>query len=581
MHEEHLDAIYFSGTDPHNSEYLCDHWQVRRFLTGFTGSFGEVVITSDHAGLWTDTRYFLQAEAELEFSGVEVHKLRIPGEIKVSQWLAENLKPDSTLGLDPFSVPVGTYRHFAEILQPLHIAIQFCPGLLSSCWEERPTLPGQPVFELEAAFSGESRSSKMQRIADLAEERGAEYTIITALDDLAWTFNLRGNDIPYNPVFYGFAVVGKKQRRLFIGINAISASIIDKLYQEGIHISDYGEFYNFLEQHTGETVYLDPSGVNTEIWRIIQKNARIIEGLSWATMLKSVKNETELQGFRKVMKKDGVALLGFLWWIQLNIGKITLTEYTAGRKLAEFRSRQPGFMGESFAPIIGYKAHGAIVHLSVNESNALPLEPEGILLLDSGGHYTEGTTDITRTISLGPVTGQQKTDFTLALKGMITLSTAVFPVGTKGMHLDILARHALLQHGLNYGHGTGHGIGHFLNVHEGPASIRQEFNPQEIKAGMVFSNEPGLYRTGQYGVRTENMMVCVEKEKNEFGHFLGFETLSLCPIDLKLLDAGLLNREETEWINAYHQRCRRELAEGLTEELKDFLYSITSEIGNQ
>jgi Xaa-Pro aminopeptidase len=262
----------------------------------------------------------------------------------------------------------------------------------------------------------------------------------------------------------------------------------------------------------------------------------------------------------------------------MNIGRIPITEYTAGKKLAGLRSKQPGFMGESFNPIIGYEVHGAVVHLSVDESNALPLKAEGILLFDTGGHYLHGTTDITRTISLGRVTVQQKRDFTLALKGMIALSTAVFPSGTKGMHLDILARFAMLQHGLNYGHGTGHGIGHFLNVHEGPASIRQEYNPQEIKPGMVFSNEPGLYRTGEYGVRTENMMVCIEKETTDFGRFLGFETLTLCPVDTSLIEAELLNNDEISWINTYHQRCRQELASGLTTELREFLWKITVEI---
>jgi Xaa-Pro aminopeptidase len=578
LHRENLDAWYISGTDPHMSEYLCGHWQTRLFATGFSGSYGEVVITKDSAGLWTDTRYFIQAEEQLAGTGIQMHKLRVPGAVPVPRWLKLNLPPGGRLGIDPWSTPLATFRAIREELDPLNIEVVALPGVTGELWTDRPPLPQKPVFELEPSVTGESRQSKLQRIAGAAEQQGATCTIITALDDLAWSFNLRGHDVDYNPVFMGYAIIGKNHRQLFMHKAALPEDIRYRLAGEGVVISDYGDFGPYLENMQGESIFIDPAGLNTAVWEAIRKNNRIVEGASIATQMKAIKNETELAGFREAMRKDGITMVNFLHWLSENVKSGQLTEYTIGRKLAWFRSQQPGFRGESFSPIVGYAGHGAVVHLSVDASNAGRVIPEGILLFDSGGQYTTGTTDITRTAAIGPVTANQKRDFTLVLKGMIKLSMAIFPAGTKGMHLDVLARQSLWENGLNYGHGTGHGVGHFLSVHEGPASIRQEVNANEIRPGMVFSNEPGLYRTGEYGIRTENMMVCVEKETTPFGQFLAFETLTLCPIDTTLVVKELLSASELEWLNNYHQKVREELLSLLPEELKDYLSRITAAI---
>jgi Xaa-Pro aminopeptidase len=351
-----------------------------------------------------------------------------------------------------------------------------------------------------------------------------------------------------------------------------------QLEKERVEIHDYDEFWQWLKSVKNRKVLIDPSSANYAVWESLSADNSIIEETSVISLLKAQKNATELAGFHEAMKKDGAALMEVLFWLKNNIGKKEITEYTVAQKLAECRAKQDGFRGESFPPIVGYKEHGAIVHLNVGPENALPLKPEGILLFDSGGQYLSGTTDITRTVELGEVTRQQKTDFTLVLKGMMSLTMAEFPEGTKGANLDVLARKALWEHGLNYGHGTGHGVGHFLNVHEGPMSIRQEFNPVPVKPGMVMSNEPGLYREGEYGIRTENMIVCVEKESTAFGKFLGFETLTLCPIDTSLIDKNLLTEKEIDWLNNYHQKVRKELKPLLSKELQTFLEELTRQI---
>jgi Xaa-Pro aminopeptidase len=398
------------------------------------------------------------------------------------------------------------------------------------------------------------------------------------LDELAWLNNLRGSDISYNPVFMGFGIVGKDENYLFVNQSKIPSDLVHVLEKDGICMKDYNSFYDFLSEIKNKRILLDPATANNLIYGSLSERNEIIEATSPVSLLKAIKNNTELNGFREAMKKDGVALVEFLFWLKSNVGKTKITEFEIGKKLAEFRSKQSNFKGESFHPIVGYKSHGAIVHLNVGPDDAFSVEPEGILLFDSGGQYLDGTTDITRTVALGPVTEQQKTDFTLVLKGMISLTLAEFPTGTKGYHLDILARKPLWENGMNYGHGTGHGVGHFLNVHEGPMAIRQEFNEHPIEPGMVMSNEPAFYREGQYGIRTENMMVCVEKQSTDFGQFLGFETLTVCPIDITLIKTALLNSSEKNWINEYHRGINVLLKPLLNPELHEFLDGLTAEI---
>ncbi len=579
MLKQNLDAYYVSGTDPHSSEYLPARWKTREFLTGFTGSYGMVVVTQEEAGLWTDTRYFLQAEEQLKGSGIKMFKLRIPGAVSPENWLAKKLPEGSKVGIDPQSVTIDGFRSFENILQEKGITLQKTTDLLDKIWEERPEIPEDKVFELDVKYAGLSRKDKKDIIVSELRKYNADYHIVSMLDELAWLFNLRGSDVNYNPVFTGYGVVGKNDMLLFADKSKIPFDIQQQLEKERIIVNNYDEFFPWLSELRKKNIFIDPSTANFSIYEALEKGGNLFaEGTSIVALLKARKGKVELEGFHKAMIKDGVALVEFLSWLKQNIGKEKITEYSFGRKLAEFRAKQDDFKGESFPPIVGYKSHGAMVHLIVGPDDALPVEQEGVILFDSGGQYLQGTTDITRTVALGEITERQKKDFTLVLKGMIGLTLAVFPVGTKGCHLDILARKALWENGINYGHGTGHGVGHFLNVHEGPMAIRQEFNPNTIDPGMVLSNEPAMYREGQYGIRTENMIVCVEKEETEFGKFLGFDTLTLCPIDTTLIDISLLTPEEIDWINDYHQRVRTELMPFMNEELQSFLLEITKQI---
>ncbi|MDD4109690.1 MAG: aminopeptidase family protein P, partial [Prolixibacteraceae bacterium] len=484
----------------------------------------------------------------------------------------------SKVGFDPQTIPVTDYRKLSARLGEGGISFVETPDLFEKIWQDRPELPQNDIFELSSTIAGLSRREKKELVSAGLKKCKADFQIVTASDELAWLFNLRGSDVPYNPVFMGFGIVGKSEYSLFVYPGKLSAELKAKLEKDKVKLRSPGEFQIWLKSAGNNRIFIDPLTANYAIYKSVCSSNKIFEGISIISMLKAGKNKTELAGFREAMKKDGVALVEFLFWLKSNIEKGYLTEYTIGKKLNAFRSKQDKFMGDSFPPIVGYREHGAVVHLNVGEDDALPVRPEGILLIDSGGHYLHGTTDITRTIALGPVTERQKTDFTLVLKGMIALSTAIFPAGTKGSSIDMLARKPLWENGLNYGHGTGHGVGHFLNVHEGPVSIRQESNPKSIMPGMVFSNEPGLYREGEYGIRTENLILCVQKKSTEFGAFLGFETLTLCPVDINLIDIALLSSSEREWINSYHKMVRRELTPCLSPELKSYLEELTREI---
>ena len=578
MQKLNLDAWYISGTDPHSSEYLPDRWQTRAFISGFTGSFGMIVVTKEETALWTDTRYFLQATDQLKGTGITMQKLRVPDAISPDEWLTKKLPSGSRVGIDAETISVQGFRNLYDTLFEKNIELIQTPDLLNNIWNDRPTYSSAEIYELKTEYAGVSRNEKQRQIAEVLKNKGADFHLITMLDELAWTFNLRGNDINFNPVFIGYGLVGEKENYLFVDKNKISQKLKLDLNSDGVQIKDYREIESFLTDLKQKTVFLDASSANYALYNTIKENNVVVEGTSVVSLLKARKNSTEIHGFKKAMKKDGVALIEFLYWLKNRIGKEKISEYDIGLKLKEFRAKQEGFKGESFPPIVGYKEHGAIVHLSVGKEDALPVKPEGILLFDSGGQYLEGTTDITRTVALGTTTAQQKLDFTIVLKGMIALTNARFPYGTKGCHLDILARRPLWERGMNYGHGTGHGVGHFLNVHEGPMAIRQEYNPNFVEPGQVLSNEPAFYREGQYGIRTENMMVCVEVEKTEFGQFLGFETLTLCPIDTTLIETELLSPKERNWLNFYHKKVQNELKPLLEKRYHRLLDDLTQEI---
>ena len=578
MQKLDLDAWYISGTDPHSNEYLPSKWQTRTFISGFTGSFGSVIVTKTEAGLWTDTRYFIQATEQIEGTGITMYKLRVPDAISPETWLGDKLMAGNRVGIDAQTMSVAGYRNLQKALDKKEIELVNTPDLFDTIWINRPQLSSNNIFELETRFAGFSRKEKQIQLAENLQKTSADFQVVSMLDELAWLHNLRGSDINYNPVFMGFGLVGKDKNYLFTDRIKLTAELYKTLENDGVCIKDYNSFYVFLSEIKNRKILIDPSTANYLMYNSLGKNNEIIESTSLVSLSKAIKNSTELNGFREAMKKDGVALVEFLFWLKTNIGQSKITEYEIGRKLAEFRSKQSNFRGESFPPIVGYKSHGAIVHLNVGIDDAFPVEAEGILLFDSGGQYLDGTTDITRTVAVGQVTEQQKTDFTIVLKGMISLTLAEFPLGTKGFHLDILARKPLWENGMNYGHGTGHGVGHFLNVHEGPMSIRQEFNEHQIVPGMVMSNEPAFYREGEYGIRTENMMVCIEKKKTEYGRFLGFETLSVCPIDTTLIVPELLTTREKNWLNDYHKKVNELLKPVLNQNFHKFLDELTIEI---
>ncbi len=579
MEKSNIQAYYFSGTDPHQGEYLPAYWQSRSFISGFTGSAGLVIVTKDKAALWTDSRYFLQAATELEGTGIELMKQRVAGTPEPVEWLATTLEHASRVGTDVTCLSVNQYNQLSSDLVAKGLSLNDAGDLLAPSWKDRPALPTNKIFEHELQFAGTKRTDKFKEILQFAKANGANATVITALDDLAWTFNLRGTDVDFNPIFVGFAFLSEDQKILFVDSIKVESDLVDQLREEGVELKEYIEFYDFLSNLKDDcVVMLDPARTNQAVRTAIPRLARIIEQISVPALLKAQKSTFEIIHIRETMKKDGAAMVNLLYWLDQTVGKTPITEYDVVEKLEYFRSQQEGFQGNSFYPIVGLNGNGAIVHRSVTKETAANISDEGILLFDSGGQYLGGTTDITRTITLSKPTTKQKQDFTFVLKGMIGLSMAQFPAGTVGSNLDAYTRMHLWKNGLNYGHGTGHGIGYFLNVHEGPMSIRQEYNEQTIKPRMVMSNEPGLYREGEYGLRVENVIVCIEKEETQFGRFLGFETLTLCPIDLKLIDEKLLTTEEIDWLNQYHRNVRKKLSPLLEKEQLDFLKELTSEI---
>ena len=571
MLEKNIDAFIISGTDPHLSEYIPDYWQSRAWISGFSGSYGKVAITQTRAALWTDSRYFIQAELQLSGTGIEMIKDRQADSITIDRWLEQELKEGSVVSLNGLTISAAEANSLEINLSAKGITLDINSDLVSPIWKNRPPLPQSMIIDYPLAFAGVSRSQKLAHIRIRLNESDAQSTMICQLDDLAWTFNLRGNDIKYNPLFTGYGFVDQNEAILFVEIKKLSVHLIDELEKDGIRVMGYESIFSVLEEKSLTKVCLDPDRTNSLIYRFISRQCDVIDGLSFPTLLKSIKNEVEIAGMRQAHLRDGVAMVNFLYWFEINFRNEIITELTIAKKLKEFRSEQTWFMGESFCPTVAFGSHGAIVHYSTTPESDVEIAPDGILLIDSGGHYLDGTTDITRTIATGEVSPEQKSDFTLVLKGMIQLAMAVFPINTRGYSLDILARKALWNKGLNYGHGTGHGVGHYLSVHEGPMSIRPENNNEPIRAGQILSDEPGLYREGKYGIRIENVLVCKNECQTDFGNFLSFDTLSMCPIDRKLIDKELLTIEELRWLNTYHNIVSTKLKPHLNREVLKWL----------
>ena len=581
MKQHKIDAYIIPTSDPHMSEYPADCWKYREWISGFTGSAGTVIITADKAGLWTDSRYFLQASTQLEGTGIELFKMMLPETPTIPEFLTHELKEGQTVGLNGETYSLADARSLEKALAEKEIKLNTNASLIDPIWKERPAIPEAPMFEMPVELSGKSTEDKLIDINKMLHKAGADCTILSALDEVAWTFNIRGTDVAYNPVVISYAFVSEKESVLFVNPKKIPAEIAEHLKKEGVTLADYGMLATFLSRLPERTrVFIDSKRTNVAIYNALPKSSILIEGISPANHLKSIKNEAEIKGFRNAVLKDGIAMTKFYFWLEkrLKAGE-KVTELSAAAKLTALRSEQPQYVMDSFASISSYGPHGAVVHYSPTPETDTELKTDSLYLLDSGAQYLDGTTDITRTIALCDEPSEQmKKDFTRALKGTIGIAKCKFPAGIRGCLIDAFARKALWDAGINYLHGTCHGIGHCLNVHEGPQSIRMEENPVILEPGMVMSDEPAMYRPGEYGIRTENMILIREDSETEFGKFLGFETLTLCYIDTKLVIPSMLSVREHAWLNKYHQMVYDLVSPHLNEEEKAWLKEKTAEI---
>jgi len=578
MKEFGINAYIISNSDPHLGENIPDHWRINRWLTGFTGSASTVVVTQSFAGLWTDSRYFVQAEKQLAGSGFELMKL-IPSEKKDAlEWLVENLDPGMRIGIDGRTFSIGRLRKLEGLVKEKNIIIDIECDLITEIWIDRPVVSGSPAFDHPVAFCGKERSEKINEVRAEMKRLNLDYHLLTSADDIMWLLNIRGNDLKYSPLLLSFAIIDDTQILLFAEENKIPFKLAREFDSLGIILLPYEEIAGMIPTLTGDcSILLTPSTTSAGLYNSIPKGMKITEDISIPARMKAVKNRGEIDSIGKVMIKDGVALTRFFCWVEHNIDLVPMSELSLSEKLTHYRAEQEHYLGLSFSPIIAYKEHGALPHYSATSETDSVIGSDGILLVDSGGQYLDGTTDITRTIVFGRPAERQKKDFTLVLKGTIGLAMAKFPAGTKGSQLDILARKALWESGLNFGHGTGHGVGFCLNVHEGPQSISPAATDQKtvIEAGMLISDEPAIYREGEYGIRIENLILCYEDEETEFGKFLRFDTVSLCYIDKKLIDFSLLDKKEIEWLNSYHSEVYEKLSPFLTIEENKWLKEKT------
>ena len=591
MKEEQIDAWIVLSNDFHESEYVGDYFKCREYVSGFTGSAGSLVIFENSAALSTDGRYFLQAEKELESTGIMLLKKREENVPELEEFIAQNLAEGTSVGVDGRTISVSEYRRLHRVLEKKKIRIQLKYDLVGDIWKDRPKMSCTLAWELNISYAGRSRAEKLSEIRKKIQEEGADCTVISSLDDIAWALNIRGNDIACTPLILGFLVVTKTSALWFVQKQAVSRELAQRLYQDGIFICNYEEIYSYLEKIEENILFLDPNRTNMLLYQCAQgtkqnEKRKIIEGRNVTQLPKAVKNPIEIENMKKAHKKDAVACIKFIYWLKTQANKNAksnklnkclshenlillegekngkrerkqLTEIIAAERLEEYRREQDHYLGPSFHTIVGYAQHGAIVHYSATPETDLPFKAENMALIDSGGHYMEGTTDITRTIALGSLTQEQKHAYTLVLRGNINLAAAKFKYGCAGIHLDCLARKALWQEGLDYNHGTGHGVGCLLSVHEPPNCFRNAMSESreecvKLEPGMITSNEPGIYIEGKFGIRLENLILCKELEKNQYGRFLGFETLTLVPFDRDAILVEELEAWERDWLNRYH-----------------------------
>ncbi|WP_264791123.1 aminopeptidase P family protein [Aureispira anguillae] len=575
-----VDAMIIPANDPHQSEYVADYWKNRTYFSGFTGSAGLLVVLADYAALWTDSRYFLQAEVELKDTGIVLHKQQVQHAPEHVSWLTDLLAAKATIGVEASLFSIQQIAYLKSYCQNKNIVIKDIEGITNKIWLDRPALPDTTAYEHEVKYTGVHRDDKLKQIRAFMEQKGAQHYFISGLDEIAWLLNIRAWDIDYTPVVLSYLLVNQDDVVLFVQDHKIPTLLKENLAKSGIRLQDYHTIGAALKQIAPQnSIYVDKGNFSWAFESIIQ--ATIIAEQSVIMPMMAVKNDTEIAHFRSVMVKDGVALTHFFKWLEETVQTEELKETEVAKKLSNFRSQQALYKGDSFGAIVGYKGNGAIVHYRAEEATCATIKNEGMLLIDSGGQYLDGTTDITRMVCFDDPTEEQKKHYTLVLKGNIALQTAHFPKGTTGVQLDVLARMNLWNNGLNYGHGTGHGVGFFLRVHEPPQGFAESTTTLRgstaLEAGTVSSNEPGFYKTGEYGIRIENLILCVPSDKNS--DFLSFEAITLFPIETKLIDLSLMLPAEIAWLNAYHERVYASIAPALEEEARAWLWKKCQAIG--
>lgn len=591
MQAERIDAWLIMTDDFHGSEYVGDYFKCREYISGFTGSAGTLLVLKDHVGLWTDGRYFLQAKEQLEGSGITLYRSGQPGVPSLENVLQERLSAGETLGFDGRCVMAGYARRLREQLEEKGITVVSGFDLVGDVWEDRPPLSREPVWILPEEYAGMGAGEKIAEVRRVLKQKKADWFLLASLEDICWLLNVRGNDVECTPVVLSYLLMSQEEVRWYVQTEALSPEVRDYLAQTGICLREYGEIYADVERlPAGSRLLYDENHVNDALISRIPPEVEAEDGENPTLLLKAIKNPVEVSNERAAHIKDGVAVTRFLFWLKKQrkeeeTGKwqTPVTELGAAAKLETFRREQDGYLGPSFYPILAYGEHGAIVHYAADEDSDIPLRPEGFLLADTGGHYKEGTTDITRTIALGPLTREQKEMYTLVLKGHIRLADAVFLKGAAGMSLDVLARTPLWERGLDYNHGTGHGVGYLLSVHEGPNSFRYRpaatrGNDCVLEEGMITSDEPGIYMEGRFGIRLENLLVCARKRENTFGVFLGFEPLTMVPFDREAILGEMLSEKERNWLNTYHRKVFETLSPYLEEEERRWLREETAEI---
>ncbi|MCB0704909.1 MAG: aminopeptidase P family protein [Saprospiraceae bacterium] len=574
MQQHHIDAIIIPSSDSHQSEYVAAHWQSRVWISGFTGSAGTVALSATKAGLWTDSRYWIQAEEQLRGTGIELHKQINRAQPTFLKWAVEQIPENGKIAIDGRQLSESEYRMYARLLKSRNIELVTDLDLVGAAWPTRPQLPDNPIFEHPTVYAGKSREEKLLEVRNHMERLRVPNYLLTGLDDIAWLFNLRGTDVACNPVFYAYASISPDNVTLFVDAAKVPNELRKELAEAGIELRPYDSILEFCTNFPEGQVLTQPTSLNRLLYQALPPK-QIIEGPNIVRHLKAIKNETEINHLKEAMRKDGVALLRLFRWLDkmLDAGE-AVTEVQVAEQLDQFRAAQSGYHGESFNAIVGYQGNGAIVHYHAMPETCATIKKAGVLLLDSGGQYIDGTTDITRTVALGPVGEKTKLAYTLVLQGHIALANIRFPEGTNGAQLDPLARMYLWNHGMNYGHGTGHGVGFFLNVHEPPQGFVASAAGNGLtpfKVGMLTSNEPGYYEANEFGIRIENLVVCVPDRETPSGNFLKFDTITYFPIELDMVKKDMLSSEEIDWINNYHQMVYQELASRVSEEEKAWL----------